>query len=331
MSLLRFQGDEVSQIAMPKRHTHAVVTGGAGFIGSHLTDELIRRGYRVTVIDNLSTGKRTSINPKARFRKADITRYDAFARYFKGADIVFHTAALARIQPSIKDPRSTFRTNVEGTFNVLMAARAARVKRVVYSASSSAYGDQTKLPLHEEMATRPKNMYALSKAMGEEMCRMFADLYGLETVCLRYFNVYGPRQTNDGPYATVIGIFFKQMVDGKPLTLVGDGKARRDYTYVGDVVRANALAAGSRKVGEGEIINIGCGKNYSVNEVATGVLGIPSHELAAAIRQRRATYIPARPGEVKATLADNRKARILLGWQPRVAFPKGLEECRDFL
>ena len=315
---------------MPKHHKSAVVTGGAGFIGSHLVDELIRQGFRVTIIDNLSTGRTANLNPKARFRKADIIRYDEFAPEFKGADVIFHTAALARIQPSIKDPRSTFRANVEGTFNVLMAARAAGVKRVVYSASSSAYGDQTTLPLREEMATRPKNMYALSKFMGEEMCRMFSDLYGIETVCLRYFNVYGPRQTNDGPYATVIGIFFKQLVEQRPLTLVGDGKARRDYTYVGDVVRANILAAGSRKVGQGEIVNIGCGKNYSVNEVAAGVLGVPVRELAAAIRKRLATYIPPRPGEVAATLANNRKARDILGWSPRVAFPNGLEACRDF-
>ena len=313
---------------MPGHHKRAIVTGGAGFIGSHLVDELIRRGYRVTVVDNLSTGKRANLNPKARFRKADVTRYGDIAPAFQGADVVFHTAALARIQPSIKDPRSTFRANVEGTFNVLMAARGARVRRVVYSASSSAYGDQKTLPLREDMATRPKNMYALSKCMGEEMCRMFSDLYGLETVCLRYFNVYGPRQTNDGPYATVIGIFFKQMVEGNPLTMVGDGKARRDYTFVSDVVRANILAAESRKVGQGEVINIGCGRNYSVNEVAAGVLGIPPRELAAAIRKHLAIYIPPRPGEAKATLANNRKARDILGWQPRVAFPKGLEACR---
>src|SRR3989338_5758105 len=294
-------------------HKRAIVTGGAGFIGSHLVDELIRRGYRVTVVDNLSTGKRANLNPKARFRKADVTRYGDIAPAFQGADVVFHTAALARIQPSIKDPRSTFQVNVEGTFNVLMAARAARVKRIVYSASSSAYGDQKTLPLREDMATRPKNMYALSKFMGEEMCRMFSDLYGLETVCLRYFNVYGPRQTNDGPYATVIGIFFKQMVEGNPLTMVGDGKARRDYTYVGDVVRANILAAGSRKVGQGEIVNIGCGKNYSVNEVAAGVLGVPVRELAAAIRKRLATYIPPRPGEVAATFAHNRSEERRVG------------------
>lgn len=313
-----------------KKSLHAVVTGGAGFIGSHLVDELIRQGFRVTIIDNLSTGKHGNLNPKARFRKGDVRSYDEIAPHFKGADIVFHTAALARIQPSISDPRSTFQANVEGTFNVLMAARAAHVKRVVYSASSSAYGDQKSLPLHEEMVTRPKNMYALSKFMGEEMCRMFSDLYGLETVCLRYFNVYGPRQTNDGPYATVIGIFFKQLVERTPLTMVGDGKARRDYTFVADVVRANVLAARSQKVGNGETINVGCGKNYSIQEVAAGVLGLPVKELPRAVRDRRAMYIPARPGEVQATLADNRKARKLLGWKPRVLFPKGIEACRAF-
>ena len=305
-----------------------IVTGGAGFIGAHLTDALIRQGYRVTVVDTMATGSRKNINPEAVFRRGDVTRYESIAPHFRGADTVFHTAARARIQPSIIDPRSTFLTNVHGTFNVLMAARDAGVRRVVYSASSSAYGDQKRLPLREDMTPGPKNMYALSKLMGEQMCQVFSGLYGLETVSLRYFNVYGPRQIADGPYATVIGVFFRQMQEGKPLTIVGDGEIRRAFTYVADVVRANILAMRSRRVGSGEVINIGAEKNYSINDVAAAVLGIPRARLRDAVRVRRAMYIPARPGEARVTRADIVRAHKLLGWQPRMDFPHGLALAR---
>lgn len=332
----------------PKTNKNKViVTGGAGFIGSNLVDALIGEGHLVTVIDNLFTGKKLQINKKAKFVRADICNLNKIKPYFKGADYVFHLAAIARIQPSIINPVPTMQDNVMGTLNVLLAARDAKVKRVVYSASSSSYGDQDTLPLHEEMTPRFKSPYSLSKYVGEELCRLFGNLYGLETVSLRYFNVYGPRQLLSGAYATVAGIFIKQMRSGKPLTIVGDGNIQRDFTHVSDVVKANMLAAQSKRVGKGETLNIGTGKNYSINEVAAMILSLgnkpvfpqakfavsgsdqPQTVLASAIQNNRATYIPARPGETRKTLANNFKARDLLGWKPTVSLEEGLAKLMD--
>lgn len=318
-----------------------IVTGGAGFIGSHLVDALVKEGYSVTVIDNLSTGKKSQVNKKAKFIKTDICDLKKIKPYFRGADKVFHLAARARIQPSIQNPVPTFESNVAGTLNVLLAARDAGVKRVIYSASSSSYGDQDTLPLHEEMSPRFKNPYALSKYIGEELCRLFSNLYGLETVSLRYFNVYGPRQLTSGAYATVVGIFLKQASLGQPLTIVGDGNIKRDFTHVSDVVRANLLAAKSSKVGNGEAINIGTGRNYSINEVAAMIIRktqptppiaqfalTSSNDVRAilthAVKLKKATYIPPRPGETRKTLANTTKARDLLGWKPSVTLEEGL-------
>lgn len=282
-----------------------LVTGGAGFIGSNLTDELVRLGHKVTVIDNLSLGKKEYINSRAKFHKLDIRNYKKIKPLFKGIDCVFHLAAQPRIQPSIINPAESFDNNVLGTFNVLLAVKENGVKKIVYSASSSAYGDQRKLPLKEKMIAHPKNPYALFKYMGEEMCVLFHSLYGLPVVCLRYFNVYGERQSTEGAYATVIGIFLKQKESGKPLTIVGNGRQMRDFTYVGDVVRANILAMKSSGA-VGQLINIGSGGNYSVNEVADMIYD--KHKL-----------IPPRPGETRVTLADISKAKKLLGWEPRIS------------
>lgn len=322
-----------------------LVTGGAGFIGSHLVDSLIKEGNSVTVIDNLFTGKKSQINKKAKFVKADICNFSKIKPHFRDINTVFHLAAIARIQPSIKNPAPTMQNNVMGTLNVLLAARDAGVKRMVYSASSSSYGDQDTLPLHEEMTPRFKSPYSLSKYVGEELCRLFSNLYGLETVSLRYFNVYGPRQLLSGAYATVVGIFLKQIKSDHPLTIVGDGNIQRDFTHVYDVVKANMLAAQSKKVGRGEIINIGTGKNYSINQVAAmtlgslnqqispkeyeirtadAVIGKPKAMLASALKNKKVTYIPARPGETRRTLANNSKARNLLGWEPTISFEEGL-------
>ena len=327
-----------------------LVTGGAGFIGSHLVDALVEEGYSVVVIDNLSTGKKSQVNKKAKFIKADIRNLKKIRPYFKGVDRVFHVAAQARIQPSIKDPVHSFDQNITGTLNVLLAARDAGVKRVIYSASSSSYGDQDTMPLYEEMTPCFKSPYSLSKYVGEELCRLFSNLYNLETVSLRYFNVYGPRQLATGAYATVIGIFLRQFKDSKPLTIVGDGSIQRDFTYVSDVVRANISASQSVKVGKGEVINIGTGKNYSINEVASMILtppergyvlpardfnnphltgGVipsikPETVLASAMRENRVTYIPPRPGEVRRVLANTSKARQLLGWKPTISLEEGL-------
>lgn len=297
-----------------------LVTGGAGFIGSHIADALVNE-HEVIVLDNLSTGKKSYVNKKARFFYADIKNFSKIKNLFNGVDYVFHTAAQARIQRSIKDPLETFEDNVTGTLNVLLASKNARVKKVVYSASSSAYGEHEKMPLHEDIEIKPKNPYALSKVIGEQLCKLFSELYGLKTISLRYFNVYGPRQFDEGAYATVIGIFLKQKLANKPLTIVGDGTQRRDFTYISDVVKANILSMNS-KAGDGEITNIGTGKNCSINEIAEMILGANIDE---AIKKGLAGYIPPRPAEVHETLADISEAKKLLGWQPSVSFEEGLQ------
>jgi len=293
-----------------------IVTGGAGFIGSNLTEELINQGHEVTVIDNLAGGKKENIDPRAKFEQKDITELTEIKSLFAGVDYVFHLAALPRVQFSIEHPAEANNANVNGTLNVLIAAREAGVKRVVYSASSSAYGDQTEMPLRETMVVNPQSPYGLQKYIGELYCRMFSKIYQLPTVCLRYFNVYGPRQSAEGAYALVIAKFLKQKQDGKTLTITGDGTQTRDFTYVGDVVRANILAMQDDKVGSGEAINIGAGHNHSVNEIAQKIGG-------------EIEYIPARL-EPHDTLADISRAQKLLGWQPEVGIDEGLKRTIDW-
>lgn len=289
-----------------------LVTGGAGFIGSNLVDELIKLGHQVLIIDNLSTGKKKFINPGAKFYKKDIRDYKFIKSLFKGVDCVFHLAAQPRIQPSIINPAESFANNVLGTFNVLLASKDNRIKKFIYSASSSAYGDQKSMPLKESMVPNLKNPYALFKYNGEEMCNLFNKLYDLPTVCLRYFNVYGERQSDKGAYCTVIGIFLRQKEANHPLTIVGNGNQRRDFTYVGDVIRANILAMKSKKA-VGHLINIGSGQNHSVNEVAKMI--DPKH-----------IFIPPRLGEAQVTLADISKAKHILGWQPKVMLNEWLKK-----
>lgn len=291
-----------------------IVTGGAGFIGSHLTNALIERGYAVTVIDNLLTGKRERVHPNADFQKKDIREFDEITPFFKNAEFVFHTAALPRVQPSIQDPRTTHDINVTGTLNVLLAARDSGVKRVIYSASSSAYGNQEKLPLAEHMIPSPVSPYGLQKLQGEMLCSLFSKVYNLETVSLRYFNVYGPDASTEGAYALVIGKFLDQKKRGEKLTVVPDGKQSRDFTHVRDIVRANMLAAESLCVGRGEVINIGGGHNTTVLEIAE-LIGGP--------------YIFIEPRlEPKHTLADISRAKELLGWEPHVKFEDGIAELK---
>ncbi|MDD5071748.1 MAG: SDR family oxidoreductase [Patescibacteria group bacterium] len=288
-----------------------LVTGGAGFIGSNLADALVERGDEVIIIDNLSAGKKENVNPGAKFHQLDIRNLEEIKPLFKGVDYVFHLAAFPRVQPSIQDPVTFNDININGTLNVLMAAKEAGVKRVVYSASSSAYGDQEKMPLREDMTAKPLSPYALQKYVGELYCRLFRRIYNLPTVCLRYFNVYGKRQPTEGAYCLVIGIFTQQRLRGEPMTIVGDGEQRRDFTSVADIVRANILAAESDKVGNGETINVGRGKSYSVKELAE-MIGGPT------------VNIPPRI-EAKESLADNNLARVLLGWEPVVDLPEWLE------
>jgi len=297
----------------------AIVTGGAGFIGSNLVDELISKGWSVTVLDDLSTGKIENINPKAEFIECDIstTSQIDLMFYINGADYVFHTAAKARVQPSIDDPLTFNKANVDGTLNMLYASHKVGVKRFIYSASSSAYGNANKFPTPEEHPTNPLSPYGLQKYIGEQYCEVFSKVYGLDTVSLRYFNVYGERMNLEGAYCLVLGIFAKQMLDGKSLTINNDGKQRRDFTYVGDVVNANILAATRSESFKGDVFNIGNGKNYSVNEVADMLGGkkIYGNKVLEPFQ----------------TLADNSKALLLLDWDPVGDLPTWIEKYKKEL
>jgi len=292
-----------------------LVTGGAGFIGSHLVDKLIEDEHQVVVIDNLSTGKEEFINPKAEFHKLDIRNLEEIKPLFKGIDVVFHLAAQPRIQPSIINPVESHSNNVVGTLNVLVASRDAKIKKFIYSASSSAYGDQKELPLKEDMLPGPKSPYSVFKLIGEQYCKLFNELYDLPTISLRYFNVFGPRQSYEGAYATVIGIFLRQAKANQSLTIIGKGTQTRDFTSVRDVVSANILAMKSDKVGKGEVINIGTGKNYSIIKIANLI-------------SDKVVHIPPRSAEVQDTLADNSLAKKLLSWQPKVDIEEGIKELK---
>jgi len=291
-----------------------LVTGGAGFIGSHLAETLIARGDRVRILDNLSTGKRRNVPDGAEFAEADITNPTSIQSAFRSVDGVFHCAALPRVQDSIERPIETHNANITGTLNVLLAARDAGVKRLVYSASSAVYGDAGQVSEPETLLPRPKSPYGLQKYVGERYARLFAELYGLETVSLRYFNVYGPRMADEGAYVTVIAIFLRQRKAGQSLTITGDGTQCRDFIHVRDVVDANLRAMESPKVGRGEVINIGAGTNNSVNEVAA-LIGGPT------------THLPPRI-EPHDTLADNQLARRLLDWRPTVDFASAVAELK---
>lgn len=300
-----------------EKKTKVVVVGGAGFIGSHVTDALVERRYDVHVLDNLLGGKKENVNTSATFHKADIRNLEEIKPVINGAQYVFHLAALPRVQYSIEHPEETHDVNVTGTQNVLIASKEGGVKRVVYSASSSAYGDQKVLPLVETMTPNPKSPYGLHKYVGEVYCKVWSTVYGLETVSLRYFNVYGPRLNPEGAYALAMGKFLRQRKEGKPMTIWGDGTQTRDFTHVRDVARANLLAMESDKVGLGEVINIGAGKNYSVNQLTTIIGGPVEHE----------------PPKVEPhdTLANNSLANELLGWKPEVVFEEGVAELKkDF-
>jgi len=283
-----------------------VITGGAGFIGSNLVDELVSQSHEVHVIDNFSFGKLENCNKKAHYHNVDlsqISNFDQIKNICKNADSVFHLACIARVQPSIENPIEYEMNNTIGSVNILKASVQSNVRRFIYSSSSSVYGNQINLPLNEDFKTNPLSPYGAQKLYGEILCKTFSKVYGLETVCLRYFNVYGEKQNIDGAYALVIGIFLNQRFNKKPLTVRGDGSQRRDFTYVGDVVKANILASKSKDVGAGEIINIGYGKNKSINEIASYIGG--------SIKYIEPVLEPFE------TLADNLKAKKLLNWVPK--------------
>ncbi|OGY93088.1 MAG: hypothetical protein A3B31_02730 [Candidatus Komeilibacteria bacterium RIFCSPLOWO2_01_FULL_53_11] len=311
-----------------------LVTGGRGFIGSHIVDACITCGDAVVSVDDMSFGKEENANPQAPNHLADISDAGALERVFQtfAPEIIFHCAALARIQPSFQNPQRYFDVNAVGTRNVLALAKQYGVKRVVYSASSSAYGNTDTNVLTEDLLLPAQALhpYGSTKRMGEMLMRdMGLGTGGIETVCLRYFNVYGPRQTTtmDGPYATVIGIFLDLLRQGKPLTIVPDGHQRRDFTWVHDVVRANLLASESALVGNGEIINIGTGENHSIWDVARFILGADAHvSPEQLLDSKRCVMAPERRGEVRVTLADNSRARELLGWAPQKSFHDSIRE-----
>jgi len=293
-----------------------IVTGGAGFIGSHLTDKLIALGHDVVVIDNLMLGKKEFVNKKAKFVKADIRDYKKIVKYFKGADAVFHLAADPRLQVSIEDPISTHEINVTGTINVLEAARQTGVKKVIFSSSCAAYGKQ-EIPISEDVKMEPISPYGLHKLIGEQYCRLYSNLFNLPTVCLRYFNVFGPRKLANGSYPMVIPVFLDQKKKGQSLTIVGAGTDTRDYVHVQDVVQANILAW-EASVEAGVVINVGSGKQSSVNEIA-GLIG------------GEKINIPERRGEMKNIQANISRAKKLLKWQPTITLEEGIKELKNAL
>ena len=287
----------------------SLVTGGAGFIGSNLVDRLLELGHEVVVIDNEYSDAHDQFywNDKAENYKYNICDYENTRPLYDGVDYVFHIAAEARIQPAIENPIQAVTINSVGTCTVLQCSREAGVKRVMYSSTSSAYGLKNELPNTETQPDDCLNPYSVSKTNGEKLCSMYTSLYGLETVIFRYFNVYGERQPLKGQYAPVVGIFLRQRAADEPLTIVGDGEQRRDFTYVGDVVNANIMAAISNQEEEafGKVYNVGTGTNYSVNEVA-------------AMISDNTTNIPPRPAEARLSLANNKKIYETFGWRPSV-------------
>jgi nucleoside-diphosphate-sugar epimerase len=294
-----------------------LVTGGAGFIGSHLVDKLINEGSRVMVIDNLSTGKKGNLNPKAEFCQLDICDFEKIKPVFQGVDYVFHLAAIPRVPISVKDPINTSKNNILGTINVFKAGVDNKVKRIIFASSSSVYGDQKELPLKEDMIPNPISPYALQKLVGEQFAKLFNDLYKIPIVCLRYFNVYGPRTDPDNEYSLVIGKFLKLKSQNKPLTIFGNGEQTRGFCYIDDVVEANIKAALSEKLKGGEIINIGSSKANSINYLA---------ELFGGEIQ----YLSFRSGDVLHTMADVSLAKKFLGWEPKISFEEGIKKTKQW-
>ena len=300
----------------------SLVTGGCGFIGSHMVDRLLAEGHEVVVIDNCSTGRVENLEhckDKAGLQIVleDICNYDRIAPLFEGVDWVFHMAALADIVPSIQRPQDYYRSNVDGTLSVLQAAKAAHVKRFLYTASSSCYGIPDSFPTDERADIRPEYPYALTKRLGEELALHWAQVYGLPVVSLCLFNVYGPRSRTSGTYGAVFGVFLGQKLAGKPYTVVGTGEQTRDFTYVTDIVDAFFTAAKSEVVGER--FNVGSEHTYSVNRLVE-LLGGKDAEVV---------HIPKRPGEPDCTWADTTKISRMLGWHPRVTLEEGVQHILE--
>ncbi len=297
-----------------------LITGGAGFIGSHLVGALVDAGHDVRVIDNFATGKRENFaayHENIDFIEGDIRDLQTVKRAVRGAEYILHQAALPSVPKSVADPVSTNETNINGTLNVLVAARDAGVKRLVYASSSSVYGMNPSLPKREDMEAMPASPYALQKYTGETYCRLFYKLYGLETVMLRYFNIFGPRQDPSSDYAAVIPKFITRLQEGQAPVIYGDGEQSRDFTYIENVVRANLLAAEAPGAA-GEAMNIACGDRMSLNDIVDILKDLTECPIPA-------EYASPRPGDVKHSHADITKARELLGYEPVVSMLEGLK------
>jgi nucleoside-diphosphate-sugar epimerase len=304
-----------------------LVTGGAGFIGSNLTEALLKQGHRVRVLDNFSTGRRENLifdetYPLLEMIEGDIRDLGVCRKAMQGIEVVFHEAALPSVQQSVEDPSHSNSVNAGGTLNILLAARDEGVRKVVYASSCAIYGDDPVLPKKEEMSPSPLSPYALQKYVGEKYCQLFFQLYGLETLSLRYFNIFGPKQDPSSVYSGVIARFISALVEGVPPTVYGDGEQSRDFTYVGNVVQANLLAMSAPRL-RGEVINIGCGKRTSLNELLNVLKKIFRSQV-------RPVYQEARMGDVRHSVADIQKARTLLNFSPREDIEIGLKKTVEY-
>lgn len=303
---------------MKARETY-LVTGGAGFIGSHLVKRLVRDGCQVRVVDNLVTGQLCRLDPvraAIELIEADLADEAVARRAVEGIDYVLHQAAVPSVQRSVNDPIGTHRANVTATVNLLESARRAGVRRLIYAASSSAYGDTEALPKREAMPADPLSPYALQKFAGERYCKIYRELYGLETVSLRYFNVFGPGQDPRSEYSAVIPKFIAALLAGRPLTIYGDGEQSRDFTYIDNVVEANLLALKAPDAA-GKVCNIGCGERITLNQL----VALLEKQLGV---KARVHHGPPKPGDVRHSLADISRAKALLGYEPKVAIEEGL-------
>jgi UDP-glucose 4-epimerase len=303
------------------KHVNALITGGAGFIGSNLARALVAEGNEVRILDDLSTGSLDNLRgvDSIAISQADVLDLERVREVATGADVIFHLAALPSVQRSIRDPLGVTRANVEGTVNVLLAARDRGVRRVVYASSSSVYGDTPVLPKHEDMAVSPRSPYAASKLSGEVYCRAFTRSFELATVSLRFFNVFGPRQDPESEYAAVIPRFLKLMLAGQPPEVFGDGLQSRDFTYVDNAVRACLLAASAGPDAAGEAFNVACGNRITLLELVADLNDALGTEYEP-------VFAPPRPGDVRHSLAAIEKAERLLGYRPMVDVRQGLAE-----
>jgi len=304
-----------------------LVTGGAGFIGSNLTEALLKMGHQVRVFDNYSTGKKENlvfeeVYPFLEVMEGDICDLLTCRKAMEGIEFVFHQAALPSVQRSVEDPLTSHAVNTGGTLNLLVSARDAGVRRVIYAASSSAYGDTPTLPKKEEMEPNPLSPYALQKLMGEEYCRLFSQLYGLETISLRYFNIFGPRQDPNSIYSAVIPKFINALVSGRPPIIYGDGEQSRDFTFIENVVHANRLAMNVEQT-HGEVINVACGRRVSLNQLVKILQDIVGSHVSP-------IYEEPRKGDVRHSLADIKRAKMLLNYEPKVGIEEGLKRTVEF-